>query len=495
MGTPRRHALGLLLLLTLTPAVSAAPPDAKAVTRRIDVLLAEAWKEGRVDPAGRSGDAEFLRRAHLDITGKTPSVVEVRRFLADTSADKRDKLIDRLLTEPTHAAFFGTQWRYLLAPDAEANPGRQGALEGLDAWLRRQFAGNVPYDQWVREVLTFPPQGRLDVDPATPSPRLFYLGREDKPEDLAAATTRLFLGVRLECAQCHNHPFAPWKQEQFWSQAAFFVGLRKPGARGAEIPGKGQTVNARFLDGREPAGGDARAALAAWVTDAHNPYFAPAIVNRLWAHFFGIGLVDPLDDFTPENPPSHPQVLAELSRAFVESGHDLRFLVRVLTQTRLYHMTSASPDGNATAPRRFGRMNVKGLTPDQLFNSLVEAAALRGAQLPRLRARFLTRFPRTGGIFESRTSVSQALALMNGELLAAAVDPGGDNAVGAVVASPFLDTGGQIETLFLAALSRLPRDAERQRFVSHVEKSDDRSQALSDVMWALLNSPEFLCNH
>ncbi len=495
-----RHFAAVLLLLAAAPILRAGePPNDRAVAERVDRLLADSWKTAGITPVGRSEDAEFHRRAYLDLTGKIPPVAEVRRFLADKTADKREVLVERLLKEPTHAAFFAAQWRHLLAPDAENNPGREAAVTSLDAWLRRQFAANVPYDRWTRELLTYPPPQQTDADPAAPSPRLFYLGREDKPEELAAATARLFLGVRLECAQCHNHPFARWKQEDFWSQAAFFVELRRPGVRTVALPGKERTVGARFLDGKALADkGDARALLAAWITDENNPYFAAAIVNRLWAHFFGIGLVDPVDDFGPENRPSHPEVLEELTRAFITSGYDQRFLIRVLTKTRAYHLTSAAPDGKPGDQRSFSRMNVKSLSPEQVFDSLIQATALREPQAARFRTRFLTRFPRGESQLEGRTSIPQALALMNGELLAAAVDPDGDNTLGAVVASPYLNTGEKIDTLFLAALSRLPRDAERQRFVAYVDKREadgKQKQALSDVFWALLNSPEFLFNH
>jgi hypothetical protein len=385
-------------------------------------------------------------------------------------------------------------------PDADNDVGRQPAVEALDAWLRSQFATNVPYDRLARDVLTWAPPSSPGADPADPSPRRFYLGREDKPEELAGAASRVFLGVRLECAQCHDHPFAHWKREQFWSQAAFFVGLRQPGVRMVGIPGTMDTAAARFLDGKSPPPGvrDVRVALADWITAPDNPYFARALVNRLWANFFGVGLVDPVDDLGSENPASHPVLLDELARAFVASGYDVHFLIRVLTQTQAYHLSSVSPDGKPANPRLFSRMNVKGLVPEQLFDSLVEATALRGPQLARQRSRFLARFPRVESRLEGRTSIPQALAMMNGELLAAAVDPAGDNTLGAVVASPFLKTPDKVETLFLAALGRPPRPEESRRFVAYVDKggaTGDQRQALADVFWALLNSPEFLFNH
>ncbi len=490
----------LLVLFAVPSLVAAEPPDARRLAERVDQMLAAQWAKAGVEPAQRSDDAEFLRRASLDLTGKVPSVGAVRRFLADPAPDKRAALVERLLKDPSYANHFGNQWRHLLVPDPEDDLGRQPAVEALDAWLRAQFAANVPYDRMARDVLTWAPSSRPGADPAEPSPRRFYLGREDKPEELAGAASRVFLGVRLECAQCHDHPFAHWKREQFWSQAAFFVGLRQPGVRTAVIPGTQRTIPARFLDGKSPPPDleEVRASLADWITAPDNPWFARALVNRLWANFFGVGLVDPVDDLSDENPPSHPELLDELARAFVASGHDVKFLIRVLTQTRAYHLSSVSADGKPANPRLFTRMNVTGLTPEQLFDSLVEATALRGPQLARQRARFLARFPRTEGRLEGRSSIPQALALMNGELLAAAVDPSGDTTLGAVVASPFLTTPDKVETLFLAALGRPPRPEESRRFVAYVDKggaTGDQRQALADVFWALLNSPEFLFNH
>jgi hypothetical protein len=495
-----RHALPLLVCLAVPGLVAAGPPDARRLAERVDQVLAERWAKAGIEPAQRSDDAEFLRRASLDLTGKVPSVGVVRRFLADATPDKRRVLIERLLRDPAYASYFGTQWRHLLVPDADNDLGRQPAVEALDAWLLAQFAANVPYDRLTRDVLTWVPPTAPGADPANPSPRRFYLGREDKPEELAAAASRVFLGIRLECAQCHDHPFAHWKREQFWSQAAFFAGLRQPGVRKVVVPGTTDTRSARFLDGTSPPPGqeDVRAALANWITAPDNPYFARAVVNRLWASFFGIGLVDPVDDLGEENPPSHPELLDELARAFVASGYDVQFVIRVLTQTRAYQLSSVSPDGKPANPRLFGRMNVKGLTPEQLFDSLIEATALRGPQLARQRTRFLARFPRSESRLEGRTSIPQALALMNGELLAAAVDPAGDSTLGAVVASPFLQTPDKVETLFLAALGRPPKPEESRRFVSYVDSKSatgDQRQALADVFWALLNSPEFLFNH
>jgi hypothetical protein len=496
-----RVRLVLVGLCAALPAVSwGSEPvkDAEALSARIDRLLAARWAEAKVEPVGRSDDAEFLRRAYLDLTGTVPPVAEVRRFLSDTSPGKRPALVSRLLDGPGYVRHFSALWRELLVPDAEVPPGRQAARADLERWLNKQFADNVPYDRLVRDVLTLPAEEtrpKREGDGDRPSPRLFYLGREDRPEELAANVTRLFLGVRLECAQCHDHPHARWKRDDFWSQAAFFV--RKGGARELAVPGAGRTVAARFLDGTAPSREVApRTALADWVTAPENPYFARAAANRLWAHFFGVGLVDPVDDMTAENGPSHPELLDELARAFIAARYDLKFLARAIMVSSAYGLTSVETrPGPASDPRLFGRMNVKALTGGEIFDSLIEATGYRGADLPRQRAAFVARFPHAERRLEGHGSIPRALSLMNGRLLAGALRTDADNTLSAVADSTFLDAAAQVETLFLAALGRPPRPGEKDRFVKYVRDGGDRNRALGDVFWALLNSAEFSHNH
>jgi hypothetical protein len=500
-GQMRRLSLVLVGLCVTLPAAAPATEPAKdtaALSARIDRLLAARWAEAEVRPVGPSDDAEFLRRAYLDLTGTVPPVAEVRRFLKDTSPDKRRALVDGLLDGPGYVRYFSAVWRELLVPDAEVPPGHQAARADLERWLNKQFADNAPFDKITRAILTLSPEEtrpRREEDGDRPSPRLFYLGRDDKPEELAANVTRLFLGVRLECAQCHDHPHARWKRDDFWSQAAFFA---KTGDKhDLAIPGAGRTVAARFLDGSvPPLTADSRTALADWVTAPKNPYFARALANRLWAHFFGVGLVDPVDDMTTENAPSHPELLDELGAAFVAGRYDVKFLIRALMLSDAYALTSAETrPGPAADPRLFSRMNVKALGGGEVFDSLIEATGCRGPDLPRQRVAFVARYAHMDRRMEGRGSIPQSLSLMNGRLLADALKTGADNTLSAVAESPFLDTAGKVEALFLAALGRPPRPEERDRFVKYVTEAADRSPALGDVFWALLNSAEFSHNH
>jgi hypothetical protein len=357
------------------------------------------------------------------------------------------------------------------------------------------------------------------------------VAKDVKSENLAASTARLFLGLRLECAQCHNHPFASWTRDQFWSYAAFFASLEKGGSedgsldpirerpdrREVTIAGSEKVVRAAFLDGgtpvfrpREPA----RRTLADWMTAPDNPYFARAAANRIWAQLFGIGLVDPVDDMGADNPPSHPELLDALARAFADHDFDRKFLTRAITLSRPYQLTSrerpphSHAATNADDTRLFARMRERGLTAEQLYDSVALAigATAEEARPGRFagavsssRAEFLEKFGHQDERpTEAQTSILQALALMNGRLVAGATHVEGGATLSAVAEAPYLDMAGRVETLFLATLSRRPKPEEAARLIAYVENggpTKDHRKALSDVFWALLNSPEFLLNH
>ena len=504
-----------LFLAAPCPALLALPPTPELVAApnappesRIDHLVAARWAAEGIQPAPLAGDAEFARRVYLDLTGRVPSVAQMRRFLKDPAPDKRRRLIDELLDGGGYVQHFTNVWRAILLPDNPTAANNVALRAGFEDWLRKQLAANAPYDDMVRAILR--PGGQ----------RAFYLSRENKPENLAAATTRLFLGIKLECAQCHSHPYARWSREQFWSQAAFFAALQPPGkalarsqprpdGRRIQIPGTDKVVAARFLDGKEPAwkeGMDPQTTLADWVTAADNPYFARAAVNRLWAHFFGTGLVDPVDEFGEQNPASHPELLDELARQFAAHRFDLKFLIRAITNSQTYQRTSRVTHPTQEEPRRFARMALRGLTAEQIYDSLAqatgyeEAVPSRGqARGMRTRAAFLTQFANPGGkSTDFRLSILQALSLMNGKLVANATDLEDGATLAAVADAPFMDTAERVETLYLAALGRPPQPEEAARLVRYVEDGGaDRTsrQALADVFWALLNSGEFILNH
>jgi hypothetical protein len=385
----------------------------------------------------------------------------------------------------------------------------------------------------VRELLTTPagfgvPLGRPGgAQPGAVSAAGFYQANENKPENLAASTSRLFLGVRLECAQCHDHPFTSWTRDQFWQFAAFYASIQPqprpgagrqplqppdPNARTIKIPNTQKVVEARFLDGKAPPiqeGVNVRASLADWVTSPANPYFARTSANRVWAHFFGIGLADPIDDeATEDNPVSHPELLKNLADQFIAHGFDMKYLIRAITSSQAYQRASAVTEAAQTEPRLFARMAIKGMTPEQLFDSLAEATGYQDTtpivqgrvilNQATPRAQFLAKFASQDKKTETQTSILQALTLMNGKFVSDATSLQRSTTLAALADASFLSTARKVETLYLAALSRPPRPDELNRMVAYVERGGadgNANSALADVFWALLNSSEFIFNH
>ena len=504
-----------------------AREDARALAAKIDQLIAARWAADKVTPAPLGDDGIFQRRLSLDVIGRIPSIAEARRFLDEPSSEKRERVLERLLDSPGYVNNFTNIWRDLLMPEANADFQQRFLSQSIERWLRKEFTDNTPYDQMVRDLLTLPMKADqrnmyFNIQAGEASPLAFYMSKQAKPENLAASTARLFLGVRLECAQCHNHPFGRWTREQFWGQAAFFGGIRRQGGpdnffgpisevadrRELAIPGTERMAQARFLDGKEPQWRykvSARNTLADWMTAADNPFFARAAVNRMWAHFFGIGIVEPVDDFSDENKPSHPELLDELARQFIAHGYDFRFLIRAITLSKTYQLSSVHPGPVQPDVRLFARMPIKGLSQDQVFDSFLVATGTPNINANQRRfgvgspqGAFESKFTSQDKPTEYQTSIPQALALMNSKLVADATHPQRSTFLAAVINAPFLDTNGRIETLYLATLSRKPRPEELENLRRHVESggaAKNQQAALADVFWALLNSTEFFLNH
>jgi len=531
--------LGVLAAAAASPTAWAADPapapklspslSAEQLADRIDALIDASLREREIKPAPHADDAEFLRRLSLDVGGRIPSVMDARLFFGDKAADKRRKVVDRLLESPLYSTHFAAVWRSLMVPDSN-NQFLQGTGPQLEAWLKNRLRENTHYDTLVREIITAPVVGNRATmgvrgGNAEPTPLPFFQAQEMKPENLAAATSRLFLGVKLECAQCHNHPFAPWKREQFWEYAAFFSGIQTPPGQGGfvatadtsdrheiKITGTDKVVQARFLDKSEPKwqpNAATRQTLADWVTSADNPYFARAAANRLWAHFFGLGIIDPVDEESKDNRPSHPELLNELARQFALHQFDMKYLIRAIAYSKTYQRSSAAESADVVEARFFGRMSIKGLTAEQLYDSIVEATRYKesGGIDPRQfgglgagpRAEFLSRFSNhSDKRTEFQTSILQALALMNGKFVADATSVQNSVTLAGVIDAPWMKTADKVETLYLSALSRRPRPEESERLVKYVERggpSGDKDKALADVFWVLLNSSEFILNH
>jgi hypothetical protein len=358
-----------------------------------------------------------------------------------------------------------------------------------------------------------------------PSPAAFFQVNENKPESLTANATRIFLGLQVQCAQCHDHPFSHWRRNEFWGLAAFFGGLQsmapppddeaappkpaaKLGALSIQIPETGDVVEARFLDGSSPQvrpGEDARLTLSRWLTSRENPFFAKAAVNRMLDLFFGHGFVDPVDDLDERHPPSHPELFNEMAAQFAAHRYDLKYLVRAVTASRAYQLSSRTEGGSHDEIDRFARMPLKRLSAEQLYDCLVVATAFRDVapQQPQnpfsddsMRGQFLARFAdESARRSEAQTSMLQALSLMNGSFTGEATNGDRGQLISAVSELPFLDLPGRIETFYLATLSRRPEPAEAKTMLDYVQESPSEKEGLADVFWALLNSAEFVFNH
>jgi hypothetical protein len=514
------------VLLVLPPLLRADPADPRALARRVDALLAREHQAHGIQPAPRADDAEFLRRVSLDLTGRIPRVSEVRAFLADPDPERRYHVIRALLDSPRHARHFAATWRALLTPEITANAGAGVFQAGFEAWLYQKFRTRVGYDRLVFDLLTMP----IAADPKAaevvfrdfekPNALAFFAVKDARPENLAAVTSRLFLGVQLECAQCHNHPFASWSKKQFWNQAAFFAGIERRGAglfqplhevvrqREVILPDSTRKVPAVFLDGKQPQfepDASSRVALARWITAADNRYFARATANRLWGLLFGIGIVEPVDNFHDENPPSHPELLDELAAVFVRSGFDLDYLLTALCLTDAYQRTSGRTHPSQDDPRQFARMAVRAMMGEQFYDSLALATGYREESRPGRgrrvggspRAQFLAQFAPRGAVGEPETSIQQALTLMHGRFATDATTVRSSATLTAAVETPSLTTAERLDMLYLSTLSRLPTAREQEVLRRYLATADPQREPerLADVFWALLNSAEFRLNH
>ena len=506
------------------------PIDERELARRIDAIVAARWAEMGATPAPMSDDAEFLRRAALDVAGRIPLASEAQEFFQDRDPEKRQKLVNALLDGPAYPNHMTNLWRELMLPEAAGNFQIQFFTADFDVWLRSRFANNTRYDQIVREVLTVSVQNGQNIfnarrgQTAKPSPFAYLAAKDGKPENLAGSAARLFMGVRIECAQCHNHPFAKWKREEFWGLAAFFSGIQRQGNGDAifqatdtgkakpeiTIPGSKLGREGRLPRGEQPdwkKTPSPREALALWLTSKENPYFAKEAVNRVWSQFFGTGIVDPVDDMGSDHAPSHPEVIETLTDQFVAHDFDMKYLIRAITSSRAYQLSSAGGSPSSDAYHLYDRMAVKGLTPIQLYDSMIRATGIRREPPPpafsinpnSLRGEFLERFSNQDEKpTERQMSILQALTLMNGRLVTDGTTPGNGKTLSAVADAFFLDTPGKIEMLYLATLSRRPTPEEVGRLVPYLEQggtSLNPRKAMADVFWSLVGSAEFVLNH
>lgn len=498
------------------------------VVEQIDRTLEELWKSKRIEPASPADEEELLRRVFLDLCGRTPSVHEIRSYLADKSPDRYERLVDRLLQHRDHASHLATIWRTFLIPEG-VDLTAFGGVDAFDRWLADRFGKNEPYDSTVRNLLLA--EGRLSRS----GPLLFYSAAKLDPDVLAARSARVFLGMRLECAQCHNHPFEPWTQEEFWGFAAFFAQISRPQGDlnsvstvmqvrdvdhgEVKLPKSETVVAPQFLGGdttppsdRQPGvqAESRRQELARWLTAVENPYFARATANRVWAIMFGKGIVDPVDDFGIRHLPRSPQLLELLAGRFVSAKFDLRDLFRTVALSRAYRLSSGAKTADVNRSEWFAQMNVKTFSAEQVYDCMAVATMLDTASttdpfsfnLARAgnteRDQFLQQFRTPSGrSTEYQGGIPQALTLMNGTLI--------DNATGMAksgllksLKAPFFTNKQRVEVVYLAVLSRHPRPAEWEllnQYINDKTPAEEVQENLSDILWALLNSAEFTMNH
>ncbi len=503
----------------------------------IDEQVFAKLRTVRVNPAELCTDNEFLRRAYLDLLGLLPTPEEARVFLADKDAGKRARLVDRLLERPEFADFWALKWSDLLRNE-ETVLDRKG-VQAFHHWIRQSIAENKPLDQFVRELIAA--RGSTYLNP----PANYYRANRD-PVTRAEATAQLFLGTRLQCAQCHNHPYERWTQDDYYGWAGLFSRVQykiienrrtdkndKHEFVGEQIvyqASEGEVINARngkpaaprFLGAATPEfdnEADRLQELADWLTSPENPLFARAQANRIWFHLMGRGIVDPIDDFRATNPPTHPALLDALTADFVASKFDLRHLIRVIINSRTYQLSATPNDTNRDDEINYSRTIPRRLTAEQMLDAQNQVigvpshfngypAGMRASQLPGVKAvRQRDQKPSGGdqflGVFgkpprlltcecerSNDTAMNQAFQLISGpEINELLTHP--DNRLTRLLASgkPAKEI---IEDLYWNALTRAPTATELSKAASYLEKTNDRRLALEDVAWGLLNAKEFV---
>lgn len=493
------------------------------VVRQTDELLTELWETNGITPAIPADDSELLRRVYLDLAGRTPSVSEVRAFENDRSTDRYEQLVDRLLSSADHASHLATVWRTFLIPEG-VDLTAFGGVEAFDQWLADRFASGGSYDDIVHSLLLA--DGRL----VRSGPLLFYSAAKLDPDQLASRTARVFLGMRLECAQCHDHPFEPWTQDEFWGFAAFFARISRPKGtlesvstvmrvsdvdRGeVMLPDTEQVVAPQFLDGAdfddEPGAPSRRQQLADWLTAARNPFFARATANRVWGQLFGKGIVEPIDNFGLEHQPKSPELLDLLAGHFAGTDFSLRELFRTVVLSKAYRLSSGAETSNDRRLELFAQMNIKTLTAEQVYDCITVATLLdtgvtsdpMAFNVARIgnssRAAFIQQFRTPAGRnTEYQGGIPQALTLMNGGLIAGATGLSSSGLLKSLEA-PFFTNEERIEVLYLATLSRKPRPSEWELLRGYIRddaEGTELQEGLADILWALLNSAEFTLNH
>lgn len=513
-----------------------APVDSVPESRNfIDDLVFGNLRELGIPPSPVCDDATFLRRVSLDIGGRLPTEAEAREFLASDDPDKRDKAIDALLRSPDYADYFANKWTTLLknrrddASDITSN-------YAFHAWIRDSLLANTPYDQLVRELLAA-------TGTVIENPPVAWYKRVKEPKEQIEDIAQLFLGVRMQCAQCHHHPFERWSQDDYYGLAAFFsqVGRKPTDTRGEDLifhqrglagtlnPKSGETVRPAAMGddvGAIPPDVDPRLRLADWLAGDSNPFFAKALVNRYWKHFFKRGLIEPEDDIRDTNPPTNPELLTALEDHFRQSGFDLKELVRVITRSHAYQLSATPNDYNLVDQQNYSRYYPKRLQAEVLLDAYdrVTGATTTFANLPpgtravalpdnsyNRSSPFLRVFgrPDNTSVCECErvqsASLAQSLHLLNGGDIKTKLATANGRADRLSKDTRSMEE--RIEELYFATFARPPRDEELATALAYLAEPRTRADGsavdaatatrenLQDLIWALLNTKEFMFNH
>ena len=530
------------LMLSCTKTTVAPTRQISPSTKHLDRHINAALRRESIRPSERSKDTEFLRRVHLDITGKIPTPEEVLDFLKDNSENKRQKKIENLFQSEAYINYWTGLWVNWLIGRRDDRDDRR---IGLTFWVRDALTENIPYNQFVQELIAA--DGELRDNGAGN-----YIMRYDRsPVFLTSHTTRLFLGLPMQCAECHDHKTEVWSQEDFYGIAAFFAGVesqRKGNIQTVDMIGNERRmanflitntskeaiwverlkkqIHPHFLDGTEYKGSllKKREALAHWITDKSNPYFSQAIVNRIWKHFMGRAFVEPVDGFGKENPPTNPELLKWLANDFVIHGYDLHHLMRTILNSETYQRTSQTSESNKDDQLYYSHAYVRPLSAEQFFYSLLQATDFERLQQVRMegitkkggeqRKSMLRRLERmkrdylkkflflldNGEMEEIEAfngTIPQALMMINGNMVNDSVSHEEYGSFVNYVLEKWREPVKRMEYIYLNVLSRLPTAKEKNYFRRYLERSLYRNKDLAyeDLYWVLLNSAEFSLNH
>lgn len=488
----------------------------------IDRLAMKHWESLGILPSGQCTDAEFIRRVSLDVIGTLPTADEARKFVSDTDPAKREKLVDKLLARPEYASLFALKWADILRNKRGANPYMS---YGFYSWIRSRLAENVPYDEFVRGIVAATGDSRT-------APPVMWYSQLKTPDAFVDDTAQVFLGMRLQCAKCHHHPFEKWSEDDYYGFAAFFgkVGRKtdpeaaRRGRKedviftakggGVNHPKTGKSMEPKGLGESSIAdistGEDPREKLVDWMADTKNPFFAPALVNRYWAHFFDRGLAEPIDDMRDTNPASNPELMQGISQFFIESGYDIKKLVRLICTSRTYGLSSEPNTHNQNDRQSFARHYPKRMPAEVLLDAVSHLTAVptafggfpagtRAIDLPddAIGSTFLQTFgrPERDTSCECErvgdASLSQSLMLLNSPEVQAKLTAANGRAE--QLAKDTRPDEAKLADLFWAAYSRAPLPDEIQtakRFIAS-KAPEKRKEAWEDILWALINAKEF----